>query len=185
MEGFTLIDGVAALVVLISAVLAYSRGFVRELLSIAGWVIAAIVAFIFAPQAYPLVKEIPILSDLIGNSCDLGMITAFAGVFAITLIVVAVFTPLFSGAIQRSALSGFDQGLGFLFGVARGIILVIAALFVYSLITGTEGFEMVENSKTKEIFTGQQEQVADLVNNGEAQNWFQTKYTELTGSCGG
>jgi membrane protein required for colicin V production len=39
MEGFTIFDGVVAGVILISAVLAYSRGFVREAMSIAGWIV--------------------------------------------------------------------------------------------------------------------------------------------------
>ena len=61
MEGFTIIDGVVAVVIILSALLAYSRGFVRESLSIAGWVAAAVLAFMFAGQAEPLIREIPIL----------------------------------------------------------------------------------------------------------------------------
>ena len=49
MDGFTIIDGVVALFIVLSALLAYSRGFVREALAIAGWVAAGIVAFVFAP----------------------------------------------------------------------------------------------------------------------------------------
>ena len=60
MEGFTIIDGVVAVVIVLSALLAYSRGFVREAMAIAGWVVAAIVAFLFAPQVEPLVREIPV-----------------------------------------------------------------------------------------------------------------------------
>jgi len=71
MEGFTLVDGGSALILLISAVLAYSRGLVREVLSIAGWVAAAIAAFFFAGRVEPLIREVPILSDIIGNSCEL------------------------------------------------------------------------------------------------------------------
>ena len=77
MEGFTIIDGVVALFIVMSALLAYSRGLVREALAIAGWVVAGILAFIFAPQAHPLVKEIPVIRDIIGDNCELGMITAF------------------------------------------------------------------------------------------------------------
>ena len=51
MDGFTIVDGVVAVIILISAILAYSRGFVREGMSIAGWIFAAIVAYIFAPRA--------------------------------------------------------------------------------------------------------------------------------------
>ena len=78
MEGFTLIDAGVAVIIVLSAVLAYSRGFVREAMAIAGWVGAAILAFIFAPTAQPLVKEIPVLGDFLGDSCELSIIAAFA-----------------------------------------------------------------------------------------------------------
>ncbi|MGR3758486.1 MAG: CvpA family protein, partial [Tranquillimonas sp.] len=61
MEGFTVIDCVVAAVIVISAILAYSRGFVREALAIAGWIAAAILAFIFAPPVAPLVRELPVV----------------------------------------------------------------------------------------------------------------------------
>ena len=83
MEGFTLVDGVVVAVILVSAILAYSRGFVREVLSIAGWVIAAVVAFVFAPQAEPLVKEIPVVGAYLADSCELSILAAFTAVFAI------------------------------------------------------------------------------------------------------
>ena len=56
MENLNLIDGLVVLLVLISALLAYSRGLVREIMAIAGWVAAAVLAFIFAPRLMPLVK---------------------------------------------------------------------------------------------------------------------------------
>ena len=127
MEGFTIVDGVVALIVVVSAVLAYSRGFVRETLSILGWVVAAVLAYIFAPKAEPLVREIPVVGDFL-DSCELSLIAAFAGVFAIALVLVSIFTPLFSSAVQRSAVGGLDQGLGFLFGVLRGLVLIAIAI---------------------------------------------------------
>jgi len=187
MEGFTLVDGGAALILLISAVLAYSRGLVREILSIAGWVAAAISAFFFAGQVEPLIREIPILSDIIGDSCELSIIAAFAIVFAVTLIVVAIFTPLFAGAVQRSALSGFDQGLGFLFGVLRGVVLILVALVAYNFIGAEVG--MIENSKTKEILSGSEAQIQEAIEkDGQAGQeslmaWMQGRYQELTTSC--
>lgn len=48
MEGFTIVDAGVGVIILLSAVLAYSRGFVREVLAIGGWVAAAIAAFVFA-----------------------------------------------------------------------------------------------------------------------------------------
>ena len=112
MEGFTIIDGVVALVIVISALLAYSRGVVREILAIVGWIAAAVLAFIFAPQVEPLITEIPVLGDFIADSCELSIIAAFAAVFAVALIVMSFFTPLFSSLVQRSALGGVDQEIG-------------------------------------------------------------------------
>ncbi|NHX27672.1 CvpA family protein, partial [Escherichia coli] len=127
MEGFTIVDGVVAAVISLSALLAYSRGLVRESMAIIGWIAAAILAFIFAPQAQPLIKQIPVLDKVIGDSCELSIIAAFAAVFAAALILVSLFTPLLSSAVQRSAIGGVDQGLGLLFGVARGALLVAVA----------------------------------------------------------
>ncbi len=77
MDGFTLIDGIAAGVIVLSAILAYSRGFVREGMAIAGWVGAAILAFLFAPAVQPLVKEIPVLNTFLSDNWA-GSIRAWA-----------------------------------------------------------------------------------------------------------
>ena len=74
MEGFNIIDGVILAIVLISAILAYARGIVREAMAIVGWLVAAGVAFAFAPQMVPLVKEIPIIGPILADSCELSVI---------------------------------------------------------------------------------------------------------------
>ena len=111
MEGFTIIDGVVALVIVMSALLAYGRGFVRELMAIVGWIAAAVLAYLFAPQVEPLVREIPVVGDFLADSCELSIIGAFTLVLAITLVVVSLFTPMFSSLVQRSFLGGFDQAV--------------------------------------------------------------------------
>lgn len=183
MEGFTLVDGGVLAIVVISSVLAYSRGLVRELMSIAGWVIAAIVAFMFAPSAEPLVREIPILKDVIGTSCDLSVLAGFAGVFVIALIIVSFFTPLVAGAVQNSALGPIDQGLGFLFGVARGVVLIVIALVVYDRVMGENGgVPMVDDSRSKVIFAGIQEQMTGMLPD-DAPQWLADQYEQLTENC--
>ena len=121
MDGFTIIDGVVAVVIVLSALLAYGRGLVRELMAIVGWIAAAVLAFLFAPQVEPLVRELPYVGEFLADSCELSVIGAFALVFAAALIVVSLFTPLFSSLVHRSMLGGLDQGLGFIFGVVRGV----------------------------------------------------------------
>ena len=183
MEGFTVVDGAVALVILLSGVLAYSRGLVRETLSIAGWVGAAVAAWYFAPMATPLVQEIPILSEFLGDSCELSVIAAFAAVFALALIVISIFTPVFAGAVQRSALGGVDQGLGFLFGVARGILLVVVALIIYERVMVGEPVAVVDDSRSAEVFANLSDRVAEEIPS-EAPGWFVQRYEELMGTCG-
>ena len=183
MEGFTVIDGGVALVVVVSAILAYSRGFVREALSIAGWVVAAIAAFFLAPKAEPLIKEIPILRDFLGEGCELSIIASFAAVFALALVVVSIFTPLFSSAVQRSAIGGLDQGLGFLFGVLRGLLLVAIALVVYDRVVLSEPIAMIDDSRTNKIFASAQDALNDSIPEN-APDWIVERYEQLVGSCG-
>lgn len=182
MEGFTIVDGIVAIVVVLSAILAYSRGFVREALAIGGWIAAAVLAFIFAPSVEPLVKQIPVLSDFLNDSCELAMIGAFAIVFAGALILVSIFTPLFAGAVQRSALSGIDQGLGFLFGAARGIVLVIVALIVYDRLAIGDPIPVVDQSRTALLFAETQQSINDAIPE-EAPQWIVDRYEELIGNC--
>ena len=152
MNGFTLVDGVVAAIIVLSAVLAYSRGFVREVLAIAGWVGAAVLAYMFAGAAQPLVKEIPVINKVIGDNCELSIITAFALVFAVGLIIASLFTPLFSSVVQRSFLGGIDQGLGFLFGAVRGIALAAAAFLIYDM--AHQPIAMVDASRSAKVYAG-------------------------------
>lgn len=183
MDGFTLVDGGVALIIVISAILAYSRGFVREALAIAGWIAAAVLAFIFAPKAQPLMKEIPMVGKMLGDSCELSIIAAFAAVFAVALVLVSLFTPLFSSVVQRSALGGLDQGLGFLFGALRGILLVAVALLVYDrMLGGGERVALIDNSRTYNIFMRSEDKLNESIPT-DAPGWIVSRYEELVSVC--
>lgn len=182
MEGFTIIDGVVALFIVLSALLAYSRGFVREALAIAGWVVAGLLAFIFAPQVEPLVKEIPVVGEFIADSCELSMIGAFAVVFALGLVVASLITPLFSSLVQRSILGGLDQGLGFVFGVARGVLLVAIAYFVYQTVVSSQSIQIIDDSRSARVFSQLTSKIEDR-NPDEALGWITRQYEELIGAC--
>ena len=179
---FTIIDGGVAVIILLSAILAYSRGFVREAMAIAGWVGAAVLAFIFAPSVQPLVKEVPVIGEFLTDSCELSIIAAFAAVFAVGLIIAALFTPLFSSAVQRSALGGIDQGLGFLFGVFRGVLLIGIAFLVYDRALSTTAIAMVDDSRSAKVFASFQTAI-DAAVPEDAPNWIVGRYKDLTAAC--
>ncbi|MCU0900473.1 MAG: CvpA family protein [Cypionkella sp.] len=182
MEGFTLVDAIVAGVIVLSAILAYSRGLVREAMAIAGWIGAAVLAFLFAPAAQPLIKEIPVVGDFLGDSCELSMIGAFALVFALGLVVAALFTPLFASVVQRSALGGIDQALGFLFGVARGVILVAVAFIVYDRAVAANTIPMVDDSRSAKVFASFQANI-DANIPADAPGWIVSRYNDLTAAC--
>lgn len=184
MEGFTIIDAIVAVVILLSAILAYSRGFVREALSIAGWIGAAILAYLFAGAARPLIAQIPVLDKFLANSCELATIAGFAAVFALALVVFSIITPLFSSVVSNSALGGVDQGLGFLFGVARGVILILVAFVVYDRVIGAQSIPVVDNSRAAQIFSGLTGSVDDQIPD-DAPGWLVSRYEGLVNDCGG
>jgi membrane protein required for colicin V production len=182
MENLTAVDGGAALIVLVSAILAFSRGLVREMMAIIGWVGAAIAAYYFAPGVQPLVKELPVVGEFLSESCELSVVAAFAGVFVIGLIVAALFTPLFSGAVQRSAIGGIDQALGFLFGAARGVLLIAIAFIVYDRVLSDQAIPMIDESRTALVFANFQAQIDQNIPT-DAPGWIVDRYNDLTDVC--
>ena len=182
MDGFTIIDFGVIVIIAVSALLAFSRGIVREGMAIAGWIAAAILAFIFADTAQPLVRQIPYLGDILGDSCELLILASFAVIFAIALLIVSIFTPLLSSFVQKSILSGLDKNLGFIFGICRGLVLVIAAFFVYFTVMPNQKVISIETSKSATIF---QYYADDFKNQNPetALDWVRTQYDHLINEC--
>ncbi len=182
MEGFNIVDGGVLVVVVLSALLAYGRGLVREVMAIAGWVGAAFMAFIFAPQVMPLIKEVPVLGPILSDSCELAIIASFAAVFAVSLVIVSFFTPLLSSLINKSALGKVDQGLGFVFGVLRGIALIAVAFFAYKTVLSSEAFPIVDQSRSAQVF---QDMVTSIEESEPERlfGWITGQYEQLVAVC--
>ena len=182
MDGFTIIDAVVAGVIILSAILAWSRGFVRESLAILGWIAAAVLAFLFAPTVRPMIAQVPVLDRFMGDSCELATIAAFAVVFALALVVFSIITPLFSSVVQRSAVGGIDQGIGFLFGVARGVLLVAIAFIVYDRVMTSQTVPMVENSRSAQVFERMRTQMDEQIP-ADAPGWIVNRYEQMVMAC--
>jgi membrane protein required for colicin V production len=116
----TILDGVVFVVVLISAMLAMVRGFVREVLSVASWVLAAAAAFFFYKPLLPLVEP------YIANK-NVAIIAAAAGIFFVALIIASYIAMKISDFVIDSRVGLLDRILGFVFGFVRGVLLVVIA----------------------------------------------------------
>ena len=181
MDSFTLIDGAALAIILLSGILAYARGFAREIFAIAGWIVSVIVAFTFAPTAVPLVKEIPYLNKII-SGCEATTIISFAFVLALSVVVCSFFTPLLSNLIKRSFLNSIDQSLGFLFGAARGAILVAVALVAYNQLAINQQFPVVNESFAYNSFYGVSSEFSTVLPDN-IPNWIVKNYDGLVSTC--
>ncbi len=120
----TIVDVGIAIVVLLSALFAYSRGFTKEVFTLGIWLVAGIAALSF----YPMVE--PVIRDFV----DLGDLTPWAAIaiaFVIALIIMTILGSIISSAIRNSALGPIDKGLGFLFGIARGLVLLALAWILF------------------------------------------------------
>jgi membrane protein required for colicin V production len=182
MEGFNIVDGIVLATVVISSLLAYARGLVREVMAIVGWIVAAIAAFVFAPQVMPLVKEIPVVGSILADSCELSIIASFAAVFAIALLIMSFFTPLLSSLINKSMLGKLDQSLGFIFGVIRGIALIAIGFFAYNTVLSAESFPMIDKSRSAQVFGDMATSIEER-NPELALGWVTLQYEQLVSVC--
>lgn len=147
----TLLDIILLVVMLISAVLAMVRGFMREVLSILSWATAAIVTIYAYPKLLPIAKQY-VNHDLVATGIVVG------GVFLGTLLVVSIVTIKISDMILDSRIGALDRTLGFLFGLARGLVIVVVAfLFFVWLVPERSQPEWVRNAKSRVVLqsTGQ------------------------------
>jgi membrane protein required for colicin V production len=149
---FTVVDAGVAVIALLSGVLAYSRGFTREMFAIAGWVAAAVAAFYIAPALEPLIREAPVVGTYLAASCVISMIAAFTIVVAAALLILSIFTPLVSGLVLDSMLAPIDRMLGFVFGILRGLVLIAIVFLIYTTYGGVEAWPPLDNAASRTVF---------------------------------
>jgi membrane protein required for colicin V production len=110
-------------IVLVSAILALARGFVRELMTLLTWGGAVLTAiWLWAP-----VREI--VAGAVAQSLVVDAITAVL-VFLVPLIIYKLVASMLVRGVDESALSGIDRLLGLVFGVFRGVLVVAAVYLV-------------------------------------------------------
>src|ERR1043166_2042017 len=125
---------------LISALLAMVRGFMREVLPIASWAAAAILTLYAYPRLKPIV--LPYFSnDIVGSAITLGAV-----------LIVSVVAIKISDAILDWRVGALDRTLGFLFGLGRGLVIVVVAfLFFAWLVPPRTQPSWVTNAKSKVV----------------------------------
>lgn len=117
----TLFDLIVIAVLLVSLLLGVWRGLVYEVLSLIGWPLAWLSSKLFADHVAPLLP---------GKQEALRVVAAYASVFVATLIIWGVLVWLLSKLIKKAGLGGVDRTLGGLFGLVRGVLLVLVLVWL-------------------------------------------------------
>ncbi len=119
----TIFDYLVIFILVASIVISTLRGLVKEILSLVSWIVAFVVANMFSAQLAPMLPEaVP------GDAMRL--IVAFIALFIGVRLLMALLMMAVDAIIKASGLSLADRGLGGLFGLARGIVIVLAAVIV-------------------------------------------------------
>lgn len=137
----TLLDGILVGFALVSATLAMVRGLSRELLSIASWGAAAAAAFFLHPIVVPYV------APYIDNE-KLALVAAAGIVFFVALVVVTLLTMKIADFIIDSRIGALDRTLGFVYGAARGVLVVAVALMFFNWLVGDNRPAWVAEAKS-------------------------------------
>ncbi|MBK8160201.1 MAG: CvpA family protein [Rhodospirillaceae bacterium] len=107
----------------LSTLLAFSRGFIKEMLSILGWIGAVIATVAFFAPGRALMRQYiaePLLAD----------IAAGIGIFVVTLVLCGMLNHWISAQVRGNGLGALDRSLGLVFGLVRGSVVVCAAFIL-------------------------------------------------------
>ena len=119
----TIFDYLVLFVLIASVVISTLRGLVKEILSLVGWIVAFVVANAYGAQLAPLLPEV-----IPGATARL--IVAFIALFLGVRILMGLLSLAIGALVEATGLSLADRGLGGLFGLARGIVIVLAGVIL-------------------------------------------------------
>jgi membrane protein required for colicin V production len=146
-------------VMLISGLLAMVRGFMREVMSIIAWVAAAGAAYYAFPRLLPVATQyLASWNEWVVKAIVLG------GIFLATLVLVSILTVRISDKILDSRIGALDRTLGFLFGLARGLVIVVVAFIFFDwLVPQKSQPEAIKNAKSRVVLQSSGEWLKSLL----------------------
>jgi membrane protein required for colicin V production len=173
-----ILDFILIGIMLVSGVLALARGFTREVLSLIAWAAAAVAAY-FAIQQKQLIDAVmPYVDKPI-----LAQIAVGAVAFLITLIIVSIISVKISDRVVDSSVGAFDRSLGFIYGLARGLVLVSVAYLFYGWLQPPENQEdWIRNAQSLPIVRGVSEFLVGLMPPDIAETLSKTALTNPEGA---
>lgn len=157
MDGLNNLDVAIIIMVGLSALLALSRGLLREILSIIGWALSALLVVYLLPFVRPFANAYisnPTAAD----------IAASIVILIVFIVVWVIFSCFITHKIRGTKLSSVDRGLGFMFGALRAVLLVVLAyIFINWLIPKENQIDLLTESKCLTLVSGVADDVESLI----------------------
>ncbi len=133
-------DVIILIIIFISALFAFFRGFSLELLSISGWILSFVGSYAYGSSLINTVNKL-ITNILIST------VISYIVIFLIIFIVFSFFTRKFSVYIKDSYVGLIDKSLGFVFGMLRGYLIVGLCFFCFDYFYQGKKLDFIDNSK--------------------------------------
>ena len=133
-------DIIILIIILTSAIFAFFRGFSLELLSISGWIIS----FYFS---YSYGNNLVNLSNKYINNIFISNILSYVVIFITVFIFFSFLTRKFSIYIKESYVGLIDKSMGFIFGLARGYVIIGLCFFAFDYFYQGKKLDFIDNSK--------------------------------------
>ena len=133
-------DVIILVLVFISALFAFFRGFSLELLSISVWIISFFVSYAYGNNLINFFNKII-------NNILISTAISYVVAFLIIFVVFSFLTRKFSVFIKDSYVGLIDKSLGFIFGILRGYVIVGLCFFLFDYFYNGKRLEFIDNSK--------------------------------------
>ena len=157
MEQLNNLDVVFLIIVGISALVGIARGMTKEILSILGWVLAAAAVFYLVPLINPIMEQYIASKMLASIVSGLAVLIVFCIFWILT-------ADRLGSVVRASRLSALDRILGFVFGAARGVLIVIlVALMITTIIPEQSKEGMFKDSHYFKLASDSAEPLKNLV----------------------
>lgn len=150
-------DLIVFFVIFLSGIIAFFRGFLKEVMSLGAWFAAS------AITVYAFEDVSKMLEPMVGSGTVAGAIAAM-GLFIGSLIIISIFTMVLIRYLKKSNEVGFvDNGLGLVFGVLRGILIVALSYYVMSIMLCERDYpQWVQTALSKDFVRSSAALVADM-----------------------
>ena len=133
-------DVIILVLIFISALFAFFRGFSLELLSISVWVISFFISYTYGNNLINFFNKII-------NNILISTAISYVVVFLIIFVIFSFLTRKFSVFIKDSYVGLIDKSLGFIFGILRGYIIVGLCFFLFDYFYKGKRLKFIDNSK--------------------------------------